>query len=331
MKKIKAIVLKTEGRYMWVATEDRDFKRFLLPSNDIKPGQVVYVTPDSRNNFRGFIRTAAASCILIGLVASLSLFFLLPSSSAAAYLALDINPSFELTLNGENRVSRVTPLDEEAEILLKDGIELKNKDVYKAVDKIINKTLVEGYISPEKENLVLLTIIPVKKNYEPPDALGLKERVTNRISSTGARGKVGIQEATPADRERARRKGLSVNSYLLVKKATGAGYKNPNAYGKPKNLQEIVNEVSQQGIIIEKLVDNISTTTAANADTDKIVPPGPSGKELQQPPPGKGTPGNRPQNNISAPGHNLQHGAAPEKKSPNKIPGLRLKIHGNRE
>lgn len=59
---------------------------------------------------------------------------------------MDINPSVQLDINRWNRVISYKPLNNDGKEVLKD-INLKNKDIEEAIDKVVEQSIKKKYIN----------------------------------------------------------------------------------------------------------------------------------------------------------------------------------------
>lgn len=265
MTGLKGVVIKTRGRWMWVATVDRRFMRFPVPPQGAEPGQEVWVDPSravaSNHVYRGALVASLLVLLLLGTVLAKSL----PSRGTATYLALDINPSLELAVNSSGRVTDVQPLNMDARSLLK-GLSLKGKEVYAALDAIVRQAGRAGYISPARENLILLAIVPARAQGKRLEPSRLKEVLLSEMAQMGAGGTVGIQTASLAEREKARQEGVSVNSYLLSEKASRLGLASLLPPQGRAGAAEIAKNLSAGGVSLEQLVDEAGATHGSTQD-----------------------------------------------------------------
>lgn len=270
---MKGIVIKTEGRWMWVATEDRRFVRFPLPSYEVRPGQEILVTSSQSVAAGPPYRWPLVAGFLVLLLFGAILARVLSHGDPVAYLALDINPSLELAVNSVGRVTDILPLNQDARSLLQ-GLSLEGRDVYETLNEIVQKSAKEGYISADRENLVLLTIIPGRTKDNPLDASRIKEVVLSRMAQTGVRGRVGIQIASLEERKEARQEGISINSYLITKKASLMGYSSILPLQSAIGVQDIIDRLASEGVSLEQLVDDAGVTYPGtyNDDRTKAMP-----------------------------------------------------------
>lgn len=266
MSKLKGIVVKTKGRFMWVATEDRQFLRLPVPKDGVSQGQEVWVDP-SEEISSAYHYKALAACIILLLLVGTVFAAVFPGENAVAHLALDINPSMELAINRHNLIIEAVPLNEDAELLLKD-LPLKNKEVYEALKLLIHQAQTAGYLTPDKDNLILLTVVEENEG-KLLDPLKIKETVLNDINELGLKGTVAVQKATEKEREQAKNEGLSVTSYLLKEKvASKAKFKS----GMPQQAADLVEELRAQGFKINKLFDQVGVSII-NKKTERVTVP----------------------------------------------------------
>jgi len=273
--RLRGIVIKTQGRWMWVATEDRRFMRFPLPRQGVKPGQEIWVTP-SRAVTLSLIhrRLLLVASLLIVLFFGATLARIL-YASPVAYLALDINPSLELAVNSSGRVAGILPLNQDSQLLLED-LPVRGKDIYESLGMIIRESEKAGYISPEKENLVLLTVVFARPKDNLLDTGRIKEVVLSPMAQAGMRGKVGIQTASLEEREKARQAGLSLNSYLIIKKASLKALPLNLLPQSTPGVEDIVEKLAAEGVNLEQLVDNVGVTYpgTSNDNSTNVRPKG---------------------------------------------------------
>lgn len=93
-------------------------------------------------------------------------------------VAIDVNPSVELTTNRKNQVIQIDARNEDAETIL-DGMELKHVDLNIAVNAIIGSMLKHGYLCDD-DNVVLISV----SNKEPQKADTIKQEITEDITSS---------------------------------------------------------------------------------------------------------------------------------------------------
>ncbi len=92
-------------------------------------------------------------------------------------IALDVNPSIEIEINGRERVKEVRALNEDAVIVLGD-MELEGVDLETAMNAVIGSMVKNGYLSAE-QNSILISINAKNESR----ASTLKEKLTGEINT----------------------------------------------------------------------------------------------------------------------------------------------------
>lgn len=122
-----------------------------LPEGDGTVIDFAQETKKSRSLPKAVLSAAAALLLIVGAAG------VYKSMSAVDYVvAVDVNPSVEMTVNGFGRVNGVTLKNDDAEALI-DESELKGKSVSDAVDTLTKKLCGNGYLT-ENRNGVLVSV-----------------------------------------------------------------------------------------------------------------------------------------------------------------------------
>lgn len=140
--------------------------------------------------------------------------------AANAYLVIDINPSIEIVTNEDGRVLRVTPLNEDAQVLLL-NVDLKGKTLEEAVDTIIELARESGFINEFDENVILFTVEADQERTIEELRKFLEEKVKKFKDKHQLRVQVLIEQLSNRQEliEEARELDLSVNKLALIKAA----------------------------------------------------------------------------------------------------------------
>ncbi len=127
-----------------------------------------------RNIWKPMVAVAA------GLVVALAVGFgswQMTMNRSDAVIALDVNPSIEIEINRKEEIKEVRALNEDARTVLGD-MDLEDVDLEVGVNAIIGSMLKKGYLSTDK-NSILISID--SKNQEK--ATALKERLSKEINT----------------------------------------------------------------------------------------------------------------------------------------------------
>ena len=111
------------------------------------------------------------------------------SAEASSFVSVDINPSIELTLDGNDKVLSVRGTDEDGQVLLYGETSLVGLDVEAAIEKITELAVELGYLS--EENKVVNTSVSAKTK-ELADKV--RNKVNAKITATVGDFEVTIDE-----------------------------------------------------------------------------------------------------------------------------------------
>ena len=172
---MKSVVVKISGKRAVLLQANDEF--IYIPNKNYMIGQVVNVSGKGGVSMKRAqkVLVAAAAFILVLLCGSLTYAYAAPQS----YVSLDVNPGIELEVNMFDRIIRVTGInDEGAEIL--SSLDLKNIDVNEGLELIINQLAQQGYILPDAENSILISVY----NNNEESMLTVRERAYKQIENT---------------------------------------------------------------------------------------------------------------------------------------------------
>ena len=140
--------------------------------------------------------------------------------AANAIITIDINPSVEITTNASGRVSSVTPLNDDAQILLLDT-NFKGKVAIDVILEITELARKFGYLKANTENAVVITT-----NMDDEAQMNqFQSRIRNRIQAYLSEKQIPIDVIdgnagiVQADIDAAQSLGISVGKYRIIKTA----------------------------------------------------------------------------------------------------------------
>ncbi len=145
-------------------TDSGEFKKVKRPKEYIGVGHEY----DSRNYTHKLDISILKNRRLA--LAMLLLLFMIPSAVSYAYfqpygyINIDINPSIEITYNVFDRVIDVKSINDDGKIVMEEDLHISNKKTNDALENIIEKSKELGFISKEKENIVLITVTSKNKD-----------------------------------------------------------------------------------------------------------------------------------------------------------------------
>lgn len=218
MKKVKGLVLESNEERIFLLTPEGEYLE--LPGNKEvydTGAEIELELPVEKKGNRFSLAFAAAAIIL---VFACCLAFYSASYRPKAYLALDINPSLYFSLNGEGRIIKAEPLNEDAQEILK-GLRLQGKSIREALTLILDGAYAGNYLSAEKENVILISLAAPESFIVSED--DLRVLVSDRILSMEVNTYLKVATLEPQKAVEAREKNMSVNSLMLGKQMQEKG------------------------------------------------------------------------------------------------------------
>jgi len=209
--------MNTKKDKVTVYTSNGQFLEVPAPGYAVNPGEIIEVlTNETKGHkqkmfIRGFLPAAAA---VLALFMFLGIYLTVFSVPASAYVALDFNPSLELEVNRDARVTSARSYNEGGQKILNE-LNLKDIDVYKAVDLIMERALSEGFIKNNMENVVMASVVPMD-NHNAVSKKDLQAVIEATFKEKKLNGYVSIQMSSEKHREEALKEGLSVNRYMVM-------------------------------------------------------------------------------------------------------------------
>lgn len=237
---IEGRVVRRSGEHVIVFTERGEFLRVPPPSGGrLRPGQRVWLADPSPQQARRPARRArpwlAAAAVLAMLAGGLLGYPPAARSRPAAVLALEINPSAELDLDGAGRVLRAVPRNGDARALLA-GVRLEGMAWDRALARVLERALAMGWLRPG--GLVVVAVAPLagpgpRRAGGPLPPAGaaepspLPEQVQAVLRAALAQRVAGVRaavlSASAEEVRESRREGVSLVRHHLVRLAAGRG------------------------------------------------------------------------------------------------------------
>ncbi len=209
--------MKVSDSYAIVMTPDRQFIRVSAHAKMMIGQEIEIPKEKTRSKFawRKFGVAAASFALALGLWQAAE--FLRPEQ-VSAYVALDINPSLELSIDKDREVLQAIPLNEDAETLLR-NLKLKGKPIETAVNEVAVEAAKLGYVKPEGE--ILITASDAGESELDLKTLeqAMMKTVLASLQERGITSKVSGVLVTQKEREEAKSLGLTPGKYAVYVQA----------------------------------------------------------------------------------------------------------------
>lgn len=187
----------------------------VLDSSAQPPDERVIPLPRHRRMPLALVSAAAALLLVAGALFGVGRYT--AYNQVDTIIGLDVNPSIELRINGDERVLEVRALNADAEAIL-DGMSLRGTELDVAVNALIGSMLKNGCIS-ELANSVLISV----ENDDDAKGAALRARLADdigRILGSGAVDGAILSQTLTEDAELqslAEQHGISVGKAALIR------------------------------------------------------------------------------------------------------------------
>ncbi|NYB72553.1 hypothetical protein HZF24_00200 [Sedimentibacter hydroxybenzoicus DSM 7310] len=157
---MKAVVVEIKDKFVAVLSDDGCISK--IKNKNYIIGQEIIL----KNNLK-YIKIAASSAACLILFITPVWAYLTPYS----YVSLDINPSFEFSINRFDRVLQVNAINDDGRDTVEhiDISKLKNKEIGEAVKNVLTELKGQGYLNNAKEDGVV--VAASSKSQEKTDKL----------------------------------------------------------------------------------------------------------------------------------------------------------------
>ncbi|MFX0561180.1 anti-sigma factor domain-containing protein [Tepidibacillus infernus] len=257
MIETKGIVMRVTDQHMVVMCDDGKFRNLPLPKEIPGVGEYVVVPLQRKKRISFWVSVAAAFFIfLLGSI-------LWNHLQAKTYyvVAIDINPSFELYLDSAAQIIRTEPLNQDAVHLLHD-LQLKKLTLNEAIPQLIKKSIDLGYISKEKKNLIMVSIIKVQDKASEISPRSVESLIAKTFQSKSINGYLKVDVTNESEYKESKQEGLSLNKWLLIHEAKKKGYRLSFEKFESHSVESILDKA---GTSVEKFFSPIG-----------IIPPQPA-------------------------------------------------------
>lgn len=157
---MKAVIVDIKDNVAAMLSEDGRVSK--VKNKNYAIGQEIVL-----RNKNKYLKLAASAAAALMLFATPAWAYLTPYS----YVSLDVNPSFEFSINRFDRVLEVKAINDDGEAVVEkiSVAELKNKEINEAVKNVLSELKTQGYIVEGKEGGVV--VATSSKSKEKTDAL----------------------------------------------------------------------------------------------------------------------------------------------------------------
>ncbi|MFD3447823.1 anti-sigma factor domain-containing protein [Microbacteriaceae bacterium 4G12] len=212
----KGIVFKIERRGVIILTPNGEFVACKKKLRDYVVGQEIVFSEEERQTQRAsrlsfpFVKPVilTISCLLCAFL----FFYYQKEQRALAYVAVDINPSVEASVDNHLRVINLEAYNADGKRIVKELKGWKGEALSKVIQDIVSQSQKDGYLTKDKKvTLTSIMTADSKKDFETQ----LKEVLVDMQAQYESKNIPTIyQEGTLDDRNHAQKSGLSTGNYI---------------------------------------------------------------------------------------------------------------------
>ncbi|WP_027363845.1 anti-sigma factor domain-containing protein [Desulfotruncus alcoholivorax] len=232
----RGLVIEIKGKCCIVLTNDGRFLKVPVPREGTVVGREITVRRPSITSFKQLMAVASL------LVAAFAWFvFQMMTPVAAAYVAIDINPSIELGVDKKDVVISARGLNKDGELLLK-KINLNKKPLEEDLERIIAQAIQSRYLSTEKDNLILATVTQTNRLWGGKANINVNEiydTMRQPLNECGLEAELIVSEAAPKVLKEAQKIGITPGRYLIQQGAGKKGIKINNQELRERKISEL--------------------------------------------------------------------------------------------
>ncbi|WP_110929215.1 anti-sigma factor domain-containing protein [Bacillus massiliglaciei] len=214
----KGVVLSIDRKFVTVMTPDGEFIKTERRKGLDHIGEEIWFSPRSESHRQTFFKHSSVKVMFAVLAACWILYFTLPSiqgSRVYAYMTIDINPSIELSMDGDMRVIDLQGINADGKQVVNSMKGWKKEDIMQVTEKLAAETKRLGFLDKIKGKDILIST--TVKNDEKSAVL---EKDMKKISQLNlfSGNELEIIEASEKERRMAREKGVSTGIYVEQKR-----------------------------------------------------------------------------------------------------------------
>jgi len=214
--------------------------------------------------FKPYYRYSSAAAIVLLLFVPFLFFMLRDAHPVVAYMSMDINPSVELGVDGNEKVRELRALNEDGEIIIK-GLNYKGVNVETVAASILERAKGSHYLdTPNKDIFIASVLIDDKSAHKIDFENILTEKVDQKLRSVlaqlaaeAASANITTLSVPNEVRQEAAANGISSGKMAVYLMAKDEGYKLELEQLKQQSIDKVTEPIGG----VKTIVDNAEDTS----------------------------------------------------------------------
>ncbi|KUO58993.1 MAG: hypothetical protein APF84_05930 [Gracilibacter sp. BRH_c7a] len=243
-KDIDGIVVKVTEKDIVILCANGTFKNVPRNVSDQVPmlGQHFSYTQKRRSNLWLLKYASIASIFLLAFLAYA--FIPIGDKSPAYIVAMDINPSIEITVDKKLTVQEISGLNNDGKQLI-ESMDITNQHLFMVTEKVIIAAKENGYLQSTEEEIVSITVIPLDEGLEPLD-IDIEEELNRSLKDNSIKSDLVVSQGSNEMYQEAKGLNLSVNKFLLYQELYAQGIVHSPEEVRDKTIPQI-REMGKEG------------------------------------------------------------------------------------
>lgn len=290
------MILKIQDKKVIVLTKDCKYYNLRRRPGMCKGQKVEFEKSDiiyTRETFTGYIKFAGYAASVLIIFASILFFYMNSSNNVFGYIAVDINPSLEISIDKRYCIKDVSPLNDDAVIVI-EKLDLKGLPIKDALPQIFKRTKELGFLDLNKKDVVLISTAQVDEEMGREEEIesivvnicsDIKELKNDNINTQ-------VIKVQPETRALAMDNNISMGRYKIYEEAKKSGLQVSVDSIRNESLENIIDKVelsvveinpsdSDRAIGKTALTSPIPSSTVRPTHTTKSVDTGKDTKEIE--------------------------------------------------
>lgn len=225
----KGVVVELDDDFVTLLTPDGQFLKASNKEGNYELGEEISFFPladkreeaatrTKRASDHTFLKSIRTRTARVGALSAVAIIFFMISflplfnnDKVYAYMSIDINPSFEVSLDDHLKVISLVPLNDEANNIMKSLNDWEKKPINEIVQIIISECKSDGYVYPGKEIVITTVMNDTDKKIEKELHEGLTEISTVIEEEDMVVKTINSDKDT---RDKAQKQGVSTGKYI---------------------------------------------------------------------------------------------------------------------
>lgn len=244
----RGVIIKLEKREAVVFNEMLEYEKIKRVEGMFEGQTVEYRTSQYENIYKKIKMLSGAAAVLVLIFSFYIWFATRAEPEIFAYVDLDINPSIEFSIDEKNVVIGLTPLNYDAQKIVRTLGKTRGKPIDEAIEYVIKRLQTEGFIKDKENQIILICSAPKSQGtspYERKDSYKRLDKTMRLIKETLSKEKVSNLSVktisiNPEARKSSLENKMSMGRYALYESVNESGVKISLQKAKNAPLDELV-------------------------------------------------------------------------------------------